>query len=441
MRILVMVLCCAAGARAADDLFAAASAAGRELAVGLAASDERAQVKSVAIEAFSDPTSAPGLGGNAADQVARVFAAASKLNTLDRARLAEFRLAAAQGKDPSLEAGKRAGAQAVLVGSLADSSGGVILVARLVSVSSGKVLASSRQIASLAQKEAAAGAVESQSIEVAMRRLSDSLARGFARLPGDARYRRLAVMPFSNVGESAQKQQIGTVVAAELATDLRRDHNLLLIERQKLTEVMGELRLQQSGAVDPASAAQIGKIADAQALVIGSASDLGDRYLVNVRVVATETGETLAADSTSVQAAGMVALASDAVVLRSRKDAVFRSLLIPGWGQIYNRQQAKGFVILGAELALIGSGVAFHIAGDNAYNRYTSATSAGQLGTDPSGQAQRLYDTAVTRYRLRNGLLIGAAGLWMLNILDAYLSGVDGDAMLSGGMASRTFRF
>jgi TolB-like protein len=274
-----------------------------------------------------------------------------------------------------------------------------------------------------------------------MRRLSDSLARGFARLPGDARYRRLAVMPFSNVGESAQKQQIGTVVAAELATDLRRDHNLLLIERQKLTEVMGELRLQQSGAVDPASAAQIGKIADAQALVIGSASDLGDRYLVNVRVVATETGETLAADSTSVQAAGMVALASDAVVLRSRKDAVFRSLLIPGWGQIYNRQQAKGFVILGAELALIGSGVAFHIAGDNAYNRYTSATSAGQLGTDPSGQAQRLYDTAVTRYRLRNGLLIGAAGLWMLNILDAYLSGVDGDAMLSGGMASRTFRF
>lgn len=287
----------------------------------------------------------------------------------------------------------------------------------------------------------AAEASESQSIEVAMRRLSDGLARGFDKLPGSSRYRRLAVLPFSDVGEQAQKKRIGTIVTAELATNLKRDHGLLLVERARLSEVMNEIKLGQSGAVDGATAPEIGKLADAQALVIGSASDLGDRYRIDARIVAAESGETLAAESASVSSTGMAALASDAVVLRSRKDAVFRSLLIPGWGQMYNRQTLKGVLILSAEIGLIGAGIAFHLSGENAYNQYTSQTSASQLGTDPAGEAQALYDTAQSRYTARNVLFTLAAGLWVANVIDAYLSGVDGDQLLSGGVAGNGPRF
>jgi TolB-like protein len=269
-----------------------------------------------------------------------------------------------------------------------------------------------------------------------MRRLSDSLARAFAQLPGDVRYRRLAVLPFSEVGDQASKRQVGKIVAAELATDLRRDHNLLLVERARLSELLGELKLQQSGLLEGKGAAELGKLADAQALVIGSASDLGDHYLVNARVVATENGELLGAESASVNAAGMVALATDAVVLRSRKDAVFRALLLPGFGQIYNRQPVKGYVVMGTEASLLVGALIFHLSGNRAYDQYSSRSSAGQLGGDPTGEAQRLYDTSVMRYRWRNGLLIGAAGLYVAQIFDAYLSGVDGEELLSGGLAA-----
>lgn len=428
---------------AADDLAAASTSAGRELADGLRKSDERPPIAVVAVQAFTEPASAPGQGANAADLVAASLAGSSKLKLLDRAKTAalaaEARVKAAAGGGNEAELGRRAGAQALLVGALLDSADGFILQARLISVATGKVLASARRSAKVAQASALpaaqAGKVESQSIEVAMRKLSDSLAEGFARLPGNARYRRLAVVPFSEVGEQAQKRHIGTIVAAEVATDLKRDHNLLLVERQKLTEVMGELRLQQSGAVDPASAAQLGQIADAQALVIGSASDLGDHYLVNARVVATETGETLSAGSASVSAAGMISLASDAVVLRSKKDAVFRSLLIPGWGQIYNRQPVKGFAIMGCEVALFGAALAFHFAGQKAYDDYQGKTSAGDLGSSPTAEAQRLYDLSVTRYGYRNIALYTAAGLWLVNLIDAYVSGVDGDTLLGGSVA------
>jgi len=430
----------AASAAGPESLAKAAAAAGRELASKLG--KEKAGIKKVAVAAFSEPASAVGQGAVATDLVAKSFASASKLALVDRAATAAI---AAEAKIQTYASGKglgavgaRAGAQAILVGALLESADGVILQARLVMVETGKVVASARRAAALPKGKvpaAAAGAVESSSVEVAMRRLSDSLAAGFSKLPGNSRYRRLAVVPFTDVGEQAQKRRIGTIVAAEVATDLRRDHNLLLVERQKLTEVMAELRVQQSGAVDSSSAAQIGKIADAQALVIGTASDLGDRYLVDARVVATETGETLAADSASVTSAGMVALASEAVVLRSKKDAVFRSVLIPGWGQIYNRQPVKGFVILGAEVGLFASALAFHLAGEKAYRDYTGKTSAGSLGSDPTAEAQRLYDTAALRFRLRNTMLYVAGGLWLANIVDAYISGVDGDRVLSGGVA------
>jgi TolB-like protein len=268
-----------------------------------------------------------------------------------------------------------------------------------------------------------------------MRRLADGLAAGFARLPGSAKYRRLAVLAFSEEGEQARKRRLGTVVAAELTTDLRRDHGLLLVERQKLGQVLGELKLQQMTGLDAAAAGQIGQLVDAQALVLGSVSEAGDRFLVNARIVSALSGETLAAESASVSAAGLVALASEAVVLRSRSDAVFRSLLVPGWGQFYNRQPVKGWIVIGSGVALVSGAVGYHLAGQKAYDDYRAKSSAAQLGGAPSAEAAALYATAASRYRTRNWLFGGVAALWVLNVADAWFSGVDGESVLQGGLA------
>ena len=122
-------------------------------------------------------------------------------------------------------------------------------------------------------------------------------------------------------------------------------------------------------------------------------------------------------------------------MLRSRSDALFRSLLVPGWGQLYNRQPVKAWAVIGTEVALGSAALGYHLAGQSAYDKYTKATSPGQLGSQPSAEAQRLYDDAASKYRTRNWLLVAFGGVWLLNAGDAWLSGVDGERMLSGGVA------
>jgi len=441
-----------ARAAGAEDLGGAARRVGGELAAQLAASPERSSVRQVAVPDFSATGAARPQAGAAAEQVAAELARQARVTLVDRARLAallgEARLALLTGgaRADDAEVLKRTGAQALLAGQVQDEGDRLRLSVRLLAVPSGKVLAASAAPFDLARPPVLApvagggpspGArgVESTQVDVAVRRLADGLAAGFARLPGSSRYRRLAVLAFSEEGEQARKRRLGTVVVAELTTDLRRDHGLLLVERQKLSQVLGELKLQQMTGLDPAVAGQIGQGTDAQALVIGSVADAGDRYLINARIVAAASGETLAAESASVAAIGMVALASDAVVLRSRSDAVYRSLIAPGWGQFYNRQPVKGWVVIGAEAALIGGAVAFHLSGQAAYDRYLKKNTAGQLGGSPSAEAAALYATSASRYRTRDWLIVGAVAGWLLNVGDAWYSGVDGERLVQGGLA------
>jgi len=439
---LMWVMLAALPARA-EDVRAAAERAAADLATALASIPARGTVKVVAVPPFAETGAAKGTGALAADAAGAKLAQIAKVQVVDRAKLAammgELKLQAMMGSakadDPQLA--RLAGAQAVLAGEIQHQGDRLRVQLRLVSTPGSKVLASAQATAELVGAAAAKpiaiesqpkpAAIESQHIDVALRKLSAGLAAGFARLPGSAMYRRLAVLTFSEQGEQVQKKRIGALVTAEIATDLRRDHNLLLVERARLNEVLSELKLQQMVSMDSAHAAQVGQMADAQALVIGSVSEAGDRYLVNARIVATQTGETLAADSTAVPAAGMVALASEAVVLRSRTDAVYRSLLLPGWGQFYNRQPGKAWLIIGTELALGGAALGFHLAGQSSYDKYTSATS--------SAQAQQYYEESASHYRTRNWLLASMGGVWLLNVADAWLSGVDGEQLLSGGVA------
>lgn len=116
----------------------------------------------------------------------------------------------------------------------------------------------------------------------------------------------------------------------------------------------------------------------------------------------------------------------------SRAAALFRSILVPGYGQLYNGQPVKAGIVFGTELALLSTALAFHLAGEGALAGYSRQTAA-QAGTDPSGRAQRLYDDAQSRYRVRDALLFAATGIWVLNIIDAYVCGGKGRSLLDVG--------
>lgn len=315
------------------------------------------------------------------------------------------------------------GAQAVIVGSIDKSGADYHANLRAVATGTGAVLASAKA------SFAAGGAeisTEARTLEAQLRRLSDRLRDGLDRLPGELRYQRIAVLPFETVGPMSQEKQLGLLVASELTTYLRRDHGLMMVERSALAKVMEELALGQTGVTDPSQTAEVGKLAGAQGLIVGSVSDAGDRYLVSARVVSVESGTVEVAEETHLPAADLIALSSEAVVLRTRSGSVFRSVLLPGWAQFYNREPVKGTLFLGTEVFAAGAAVAFHLMGMNAEDRYKSSR-------DPTKQNE-FIDEAENNYRLRNVSIALTIAIHAANILDAVLSGKTYDtAMPSAG--------
>jgi TolB-like protein len=320
------------------------------------------------------------------------------------------------------------GARAMVVGSIERRGEGGRAEARVVAAPTGEVLAS----ASVAFGKASVG-VEARTLDAQLRRLADGLARGLGDLPGDLRYRHVAVLPFDSVGPRATDQRLGVVVSSEVATALRRDHGVLLVERGRLAALLDEMALGQTGLVDPAKAAEVGKLLGAESLVIGTVADAGDRYLVDARVVSASDGRVHVAESQPLPAADLVALSSDAVVLRSRSGAVFRSVLLPGWGQFYNRQPIKGATFVGAEVAAAGLALTWQVLANRADSDYRAMRTG-----DFAAASAKVTD----RLAWRNGFLWALLAVHVLNIADAAINGQSFDspgALGSGSSFGLTF--
>jgi len=125
--------------------------------------------------------------------------------------------------------------------------------------------------------------------------------------------RRIGVVSFENKAPYAQTR-IGNTATDILITELAKSEKFIVVERDKLDKIMEEQKLGQSGAIDPNTAARVGKILGLNAIVTGSISQFGVKSegkdflisqskaqivecTVDVRVVDTETGQVLYADS------------------------------------------------------------------------------------------------------------------------------------------------
>jgi len=65
----------------------------------------------------------------------------------------------------------------------------------------------------------------------------------------------------------------GRVVANLLASELSTMDNLKIIERSEIAKLLDEQALQQSGVIDPENAKEIGKMAGADAVILGELTD------------------------------------------------------------------------------------------------------------------------------------------------------------------------
>ncbi|MBP1649271.1 MAG: Tetratricopeptide repeat-containing protein [Bacteroidetes bacterium] len=102
----------------------------------------------------------------------------------------------------------------------------------------------------------------------------------------------LAVMPFVGKGEA---KDLAEPMTEEMIAQLVTLRRFKVIERSALDKVLEEQSLQASGLVDDKTATNLGKLAGADAIVVGSLNIAKNRTKVSARVIDTETGETIVA--------------------------------------------------------------------------------------------------------------------------------------------------
>jgi hypothetical protein len=95
-------------------------------------------------------------------------------------------------------------------------------------------------------------------------------------------------------------------------------------------------------------------------------------------------------------------------------DAFWRSMLIPGWGQLYKGTKTKGGFIIGGEIALVGGLVATESIRASYMKKIAETHNADHIRT----YARK----ADTMENARNLCIAGAAALYLYNLIDAVAS-------------------
>ena len=307
----------------------------------------------------------------------------------------------------------------VVVGAVVDAAGAPEVRLKLLLVQTGEVLAEARAPAGGA---AAATTAKASTVRGAIAKLVDDVAWGVEAGQGDARYVRVAVAPLAAQGEAAVASRLDRYLQAEL-TDGLRERGFLVVERARLNAAIEQIALGQALGED--AAPQVGKLAGADVVVVGAVAEAGASFVVSARAVSTTTGQVVGAGGAEIPRDDVIVVASGAAETKSAGEAVFRSLVAPGWGQAYNGEIGKSvfFAVAGygAGLATIGLGVGA-LASWAAYGGYA--------GDVPPGSTATPGDVALALRRQTDVLLVGtgvaaavALTAWAAGAVDAWFVG------------------
>ena len=96
-----------------------------------------------------------------------------------------------------------------------------------------------------------------------------------------------------------------------------------------------------------------------------------------------------------------------------RPAATLRSMILPGWGQLYKNDKRKGYVLVGSTAIAALSTVLFHFMQKNAHDEYLKATEIETI--------KQKYDNYNLFYKLRNNTALLAGGIWLYAFFDALL--------------------
>lgn len=103
----------------------------------------------------------------------------------------------------------------------------------------------------------------------------------------------VAVLYFDYDGKDVELAMLRKGLAQMLISDLVATPAIRVVERDRLQEVIGELKLQATSKIDQASAVKAGKLLGARYLVVGGYFDVLGQFRTDARVLDVETGKVM----------------------------------------------------------------------------------------------------------------------------------------------------
>jgi len=124
---------------------------------------------------------------------------------------------------------------------------------------------------------------------------------------------RMAVMDLTKGAGGEEWDGLGMALSGMLVSDLMQVDQLALVERQRLEDVVGELKLSEGEFIDPKTAQKLGRGLGADLILVGSFSVVGKTIVLDGRIVDVASGEVKGAGSATGTMAEWVAVEKDLI--------------------------------------------------------------------------------------------------------------------------------
>ncbi len=109
----------------------------------------------------------------------------------------------------------------------------------------------------------------------------------------------IAVLYFENnsIVDKEKLDPLKKGLADMMITEMSKIKGIKVVERQRIQSIIEELNLNETDMVDKSTTQKMGKLLGAKVMLFGGFSNLfNDKLRIDVRIVRTETGETLKAE-------------------------------------------------------------------------------------------------------------------------------------------------
>lgn len=104
---------------------------------------------------------------------------------------------------------------------------------------------------------------------------------------------RIAVLDFQNLTGREEMNFLEKAIPQILITDLMLCDKITIVERSRMQDILDEMQLGLSGVIDEGTAVEIGTMAGANAILVGSITVGGEVYRIDSRLVDVATAEVL----------------------------------------------------------------------------------------------------------------------------------------------------